>query len=84
MKVIVVASRTVTGKIPFPGGLEEIDTSLDGRHVFAITPKVKAEVDLAGSGHVLRRPAEAGDPRPRSVKTDTTTDEVIADVEFDD
>jgi len=84
MTVADLASRTVIGKIAFPGGLEEIDASLDGRHVFAVTPKFRADVDLVGSGHILRRPLVEGDPRPRLVKIDTQTDEVVAEVEFDD
>jgi len=84
MTVIDLPSRTVSATIPFHGGLEEIDASFDGRHVFAITPKFRADVDLVGSGHILRRPLEEGDPRPRLVKIDTTTDEVVAEIEFDD
>ncbi|MEU0465280.1 hypothetical protein ABZ215_14870 [Amycolatopsis sp. NPDC006131] len=80
--VIDLASRRVEGTISVPGGAEEIDASPDGDFVYAVTPRMRVEVDL-DSGHFFRPASRAGEPAPRVVKIDVESNKIVDEIEFD-
>jgi DNA-binding beta-propeller fold protein YncE len=82
--VIDLKSRRVEATISVPGGAEEIDASPEGDFVYAVTPRMRVDVDLGGSGHFFRPERKEGDPIPRVVKIDALTNLIVDEIEFDD
>ncbi|MTD54685.1 YncE family protein [Amycolatopsis pithecellobii] len=80
--VIDLVGRRVEGTIDVPGGAEEIDASPDGDFVYAVTPRMRVDVDLA-SGHFFRPERREGDPVPRVVKIDVESGKIVDEIEFD-
>ncbi|GAA3528999.1 YncE family protein [Amycolatopsis ultiminotia] len=81
ISVIDLVGRRLEGSIEVPGGAEEIDAAPEGDFVYAVTPRMPVEVDLA-SGHFFRPEPQPGDPVPRIVKIDVETNAVIDEIQF--
>lgn len=84
ISIIDLVNRRLETSIEVPGGAEEIDTSPDGNFVYAVTPRMKVEVDLGGSGHFFRPPLDSSDPVPRIIKIDAEKNQVVGEIEMDD
>jgi DNA-binding beta-propeller fold protein YncE len=84
ISVVDLVERRLTGTIEVPGGAEEIDAAPEGDFVYAVTPRMRVDVDSGGSGHFFRPERTAEDPVPRVVKIDTRTDAIVDEIEFDD
>lgn len=81
LSVIDLRERRVSTTIPVPFGTEEVASSPDGRFAFVATPKMSLIVDGA-VGKIDRAPRLVGEPPPRLLKIDTSTDEVVDELEF--
>lgn len=82
VSVIDLVGRRLEATIELPGGAEEIDAAPEGDVVYVVTPRMPVEVDMA-SGHFFRPSPEAGDPKPRIVKIDVESNEVVGEIELD-
>jgi YVTN family beta-propeller protein len=76
-------ARAAVGTLPCPGGAEEVDISPDGRFAYVATPLMAVEVNVS-QGALNRRPLQPGDPRPRVLKIDLASREVVAELELDE
>jgi DNA-binding beta-propeller fold protein YncE len=83
ISVIDLVGRRLEGTIEVPGGAEELDAAPEGDFVYAVTPRMRVEVDVA-SGHFFRPAPDASYPSPRVVKIDVQTNEVVDEIELDD
>jgi YVTN family beta-propeller protein len=83
ISVVDLDAREVVASIPCPGGAEEIDVSPDGRFAYVATPLMAVEVNVA-QGALNRRPVREGDPRPRVLKIDVESREVVGALELDE
>ncbi|WP_236792126.1 YncE family protein [Amycolatopsis sp. GM8] len=84
ISVVDLVNRRLEASIEVPGGAEEIDASPDGDFVYAVTPRMKVDVDLGGSGHFFRPRRDPSDPVPRLVKIDVETNQIVGEIEMDD
>lgn len=84
ISVIDLVGRRLEATIRVPGGAEEIDAAPEGDFVYAVTPRMRVDVDLGGSGHFFRPERKQGDPVPRVVKIDVETNEIVDELEFED
>lgn len=84
ISVVDLTTMKLTGSIEVPGGAEEIDASPEGDYVYAVTPRMRVDVDLGGSGHFFRPVRQDSDPVPRVIKIDVETDAIVDSIEFDD
>ncbi|MFC5947557.1 YncE family protein [Pseudonocardia lutea] len=84
ISVVDLVERTLVASIEVPGGAEEIDASPDGDFVYAVTPRMKVDVDLGGSGHFFRPELTASEPAPRLVKIDVATNEIVGEIAMAD
>jgi YVTN family beta-propeller protein len=69
--------------IPSPGGAEEVDCSPDGRFALVAAPMMTLVINVAAGGLTKGNPPP-GTPRPRLLKIDVATDEVVGVLEFDE
>jgi DNA-binding beta-propeller fold protein YncE len=84
ISVIDLVNRRLEAQIDVPGGAEEIDAAPEGDYVYAVTPRMKVDVDLGGSGHFFRPELAASDPPPRVAKIDVETNEIVDEIRLDD
>lgn len=82
ISVVDLVNRRLERSIEVPGGAEEIDAAPEGDFVYAVTPRMKVDVDLA-SGHFFRPELDPSDPVPRVVKIDVETNSIVDAIEFD-
>jgi DNA-binding beta-propeller fold protein YncE len=71
---VVETSSGAVAAIDLPGGAEEIDISADGRWLYVVTPRAKAEVDSSVSD---------GEPVSQVLKIDTALAQVSGSLGFD-
>jgi DNA-binding beta-propeller fold protein YncE len=83
ISVVDLRERVELDPIPSPGGTEEIDTSPDGRFLFAAAPVMSIEIDVS-HGRLVRKAAPPGTPAPRLMKIDTASGEVVGELEFEE
>jgi DNA-binding beta-propeller fold protein YncE len=80
LSVVDLRERRQVGTIASPGGAEEIDCSPDGRFAFAATPMMSLVINVA-QGQLNKATPPPGTPTPRLLKIDTTTDQVVGQLE---
>lgn len=83
ISVVDLVARRQTGTIASPAGAEEIDCAPDGRYVYAATPMMSLIVNVS-QGQLNKRTPDPGTPDPRVLKIDTTTDEIVGQLDFDE
>lgn len=76
-------TRTAVAVIPCPGGAEEIDCSPSAPYAYVATPVLNVTNNVS-QGALNRNPPKPGDPTPRLLKIDTSTDTVVASLDFDE
>lgn len=79
--VIDGVGKRVIGRIPCPGGCEELSCSPDGKSVYVAAPKMSVTLNVA-QGEIVKAPRPEGEPAPRLLKIDTETDSIVAELEF--
>ncbi len=81
ISVIDLRERRELGSIASPGGAEEIDVGVDGRHLFAAAPMMTITIDVS-HGRLIKKAPPPGNPTPRLLKIDAADGEVVASLEF--
>jgi DNA-binding beta-propeller fold protein YncE len=82
--VVDLVNRRLEGTIDVPGGAEEIDAAPEGDFVYAVTPRMRVDVDINGSGHFFAPERAASDPVPRVVKIAVEKNAIVDEIELDD
>ncbi|HEX4093048.1 MAG TPA: YncE family protein [Trebonia sp.] len=83
VSVVDLRDRRLLTTIPSPGGAEEVDCSPDGRYAVVGAPMMTLVINVARGGLTKGSPPP-GTPRPRLLKIDVATDEVVGVLEFDE
>jgi YVTN family beta-propeller protein len=83
VSVVDLRARRLLTTIPSPGGAEEVHCSPDGRFALVAAPMMTLAINVSRGGLTKGTPPP-GSPRPRLLKIDVATDEVVGVLEFDE